>query len=74
MMHVASARWLEHHLRKCNPEKTVVITHHAPSGNTRAEAQRAQRGSRNQIFNHGWTRINTDKTIQMGEALNWGRI
>jgi hypothetical protein len=31
MMHVASARWLEHQLRKCNPERTVVITHHAPS-------------------------------------------
>ena len=32
MMHVASVRWLQHQLRKCNPEKTVVITHHAPSG------------------------------------------
>jgi hypothetical protein len=50
MMPVASARCLEHHLRTCNPEKTVVIMHHAPSGNTRAEAQRAQRGRKKTVF------------------------
>ena len=31
MMHVASAGWLKHQLGKCDPAKTVVITHHAPS-------------------------------------------
>jgi predicted phosphodiesterase len=31
MIHTVSAGWLKHQLGKCNPEKTVVITHHAPS-------------------------------------------
>ena len=31
-MHKASLGWLESELAKCNPQKTVVVTHHAPSG------------------------------------------
>src|SRR5438445_171091 len=35
-LHAASVKWLSGALAKCNPTRTIVVTHHAPSARSEA--------------------------------------
>ena len=82
-LHAESVSWLRNQLAKCNPARTIVVTHHAPS--SRSEAPYHVNGplsaafaskldwlveqSRVPLWIHGHTHYNVDYTLGSTRVL-----
>jgi len=83
-MHAESVLWLRERLAHCNPSRTIVVTHHAPSARSippyhagsplnaafASNLDTLVQGSRVPLWIHGHTHYNVDCTIGATRVLS----